>query len=236
MFSCIAVLLFSGIVYQIERTPPAQPESEVRITAGSGNQSAEPDSKKLVATKIQKADYPRGARDGQLQGRVIVRMYIATSGDVEKVEPVSGDATLAKAAVAAAKQWKFKPYFRNGKPVRVTTDVPFDFAFDEKVSDRSLSDSDPTRSESPGVALGRLVHRVEPVYPWIAKHRAIMGSVVLKVIIAKDGQVQSVKPVSGPKELIEAAIGAVQQWRYEPSMAAGQAVEAETTVTINFRL
>ena len=74
------------------------------------------------------------AREKQLQGQVWVRMSVTETGDVKGVELVSGDPILAKAALEAAKKWKFKPFIKNGKPVPVSAKVPFDFAFSDELS------------------------------------------------------------------------------------------------------
>ncbi|MGA8763004.1 MAG: energy transducer TonB, partial [Candidatus Sulfotelmatobacter sp.] len=83
--------------------------------------------------KIQKPDYPWLAQDKQLQGRVLVKVRVSETGDVAGVELISGDPVLAKSALDAAKKWKFKPFIRNGRPIPVTTNLPFDFAFSNKI-------------------------------------------------------------------------------------------------------
>jgi protein TonB len=55
-------------------------------------------------------------------------------------------------------------------------------------------------------------------------------------VIGKDGRIHELTPISGPKELVGAAIGAVQQWRYKPYMLNNEPVEVETQVVVNFQL
>ena len=81
-----------------------------------------------------------------------------------------------------------------------------------------------------------LVHQVAPVYPETARRLEIQGSVVLKAVIDKAGRINSLQPISGPPELIPAAVGAVQQWRYKPYLVNGEPVEVQTEITVNFRL
>jgi outer membrane biosynthesis protein TonB len=59
---------------------------------------------------------------------------------------------------------------------------------------------------------------------------------VLHVIIGKDGTVLIADPVSGPNELVDAAVATVKQWRYKPTLSDGQPVEVETQVSINYTL
>jgi len=76
-----------------------------------------------------------------------------------------------------------------------------------------------------------LVHMVKPVYPAEAKKKGIQGLVKIDVIINKDGEVAEANAVSGPRELREAALAAVRQWRYKPL-----GVEAKATIDVNYQL
>ena len=67
-----------------------------------------------------------------MQGRVWVYLIIDEAGDVVSIEPVSGEGPLLASAMAAMKQWKFEPYIQNGRAVRVSTKMYYDFAFTEK--------------------------------------------------------------------------------------------------------
>jgi TonB family protein len=89
---------------------------------------------------------------------------------------------------------------------------------------------------SPEAAESSLLHRVEPEYPEEARQQGVQGAVVLEVRLGRDGAVQEVKLLSGQRLLAEAAVAAVQQWRFKPLLVKGQPVEAQTTVTLNFKL
>jgi len=79
-----------------------------------------------------------------------------------------------------------------------------------------------------------VVRPVEAIYPLPAQQSKVKGSVVLQAQIGKDGSVQSLQVVSGPDILASAALEAVRQWRFKPTEEAGQAVPAETRITVNF--
>lgn len=84
---------------------------------------------------------------------------------------------------------------------------------------------------SGGVMAGRLIHRVDPVYP----PTDAQGTVVLHAIIAREGTVQQLAVMSGPPALTSAAVDAVRKWRYQPYLLNGEPVIVDTTITVNFR-
>ncbi|HTS38154.1 MAG TPA: energy transducer TonB [Candidatus Solibacter sp.] len=89
---------------------------------------------------------------------------------------------------------------------------------------------------SQGVTRGLLIHRVEPVYPPLAKSARVQGEVVLSAVIDKNGEIQNLQLVSGHPMLVPAAMAAVKQWRYKPYLLNGQPVEVETTINVSFVL
>ena len=88
---------------------------------------------------------------------------------------------------------------------------------------------------SSGVVSGMIIKKVEPEYPVIARTAHIQGEVVLNAIISKDGTVENLKVESGHPLLIQAAIAAVQQWRYRPFFVSGEPVEVESRVIVTFK-
>jgi protein TonB len=83
--------------------------------------------------------------------------------------------------------------------------------------------------------MGQLVSRIEPTYPPEAVQQEIAGTVKVHAAIGRDGTVQSVE-ANGPAMLAEAAMNAVRQWRYKPTLLDGQAVEADEEIVFVFRL
>jgi TonB family protein len=89
---------------------------------------------------------------------------------------------------------------------------------------------------SPETMEKRIVTMVEPVYPEAARAAGTEGVVVLDAMIAPDGRVTRLHPVSGPNLLVQSATDAVQSWRFEPYLSSGKPIEVETTIAIEFRL
>jgi TonB family protein len=89
---------------------------------------------------------------------------------------------------------------------------------------------------SEGVLQAQLVSRMEPRYPLLALQTRQAGTVVLHAIISRDGRIIALEVVSGSPFFVQAALDAVRQWRYRPTMLNGEPVAVETTITVMFRL
>jgi TonB family protein len=259
-----------SLIFTLSPSLHAQSSSPEIPAAKSEQQSATqssvpPDSTDLVLIKKEKALYPLEAAKDRLQGQVIIKIIVSETGDVEHVEIESGNPVLAEAALQAVKKYRFRPFIRNGKAVKVSTKLPFDFAYSENIKDiqpkdaapsdtpqKPPSDGAPTAATpdsskptvapplrvrvSQGVTTGLILHKVQPVYPPAAKAARIQGTVLMRAVISKEGIIKDLSVISGPKELEDAAVGAVQQWRYRPYLMKGEPVEVETTITVIFSL
>jgi TonB family protein len=82
----------------------------------------------------------------------------------------------------------------------------------------------------------RIVTKVDPIYPEVARRLGTQGLVVLDAVIAPDGSVKKLRPVSGPDVLVQSATAAVGSWKFEPYLSSGKPVEVETTIAVEFRL
>ncbi len=101
----------------------------------------------------------------------------------------------------------------------------------------------PPKQETPkvvrvggNVQAAKLTNKVMPQYPPLAKQARIQGTVKLQAMIAKDGSVENLKVVSGHPLLVPAALQAVRQWKYQPTVLNGQPVEVLTEIDVNFTL
>jgi protein TonB len=86
------------------------------------------------------------------------------------------------------------------------------------------------------VQSAKIVSQPRPVYPPLARQARIQGTVRLEAVISKEGSVEELKVISGHPLLIQSALAAVQQWRYEPTLLNGVPVEVITTIDVNFTL
>ena len=80
------------------------------------------------------------------------------------------------------------------------------------------------------------VRHVPPVYPQIAQQNKIEGTVILEAVIAENGRVRDVRVLRSVPLLDQAAIEAVRQWHFTPTLLNGEAVPVVMTVTVRFQL
>ena len=108
---------------------------------------------------------------------------------------------------------------------------PFSTASTGPASARTSRSGSATESLTPGK-----IHDVPPVYPPAARAAGIEGLVLLEATIGPAGEVSDVEVLRSVPELDQAAIDAVEQWRWEPTLVDGEPVSILMTVTINFML
>jgi protein TonB len=134
-------------------------------------------------------------------------------------------------------------------PDRDVSDVPFSGAGIEMPGAIPLVDSrvpagpaPPPRTDTPHVVHvthinpAMLTHRIEPVYPTLARQIGRAGRVELRAIIGADGSIESLEAVAGDPMFFQSALEAVRQWRYTPTLLNGQQVEVDTYITVIYNL
>src|SRR5437879_543233 len=104
-------------------TPVAVPKvaapQRVRVSKGV--------SQGLLIKKIQ-PPYPPLARQARIQGQVVLQAEISKDGSIQNLRLISGHPMLAPSAIEAVKQWRYKPYYLNGEPVEVETQITVIFS------------------------------------------------------------------------------------------------------------
>jgi TonB family protein len=86
------------------------------------------------------------------------------------------------------------------------------------------------------VQQARLISSVSPAYPAFARSIGLQGDITIDALIDATGKVTTMKPLSGPVALQQAAMDALRQWNYEPARLDGQPVSMHLSVTMKFRL
>jgi len=187
---------------------------------------------------IKKVDprYPEEARKARVEGIVILEARADERGNVDKVRVLrSKDPYLSQAALEAVRQWKYKPFYRKGKPTPIVFTVTVRFKLHEEER--------PEKSLTKGVVLAKgeikppkLIKKVDPVYPLQAKQKGIEGIVILEAQTDAKGNVVKVNVLKSESTLFNlAAIEAVKQWKYQPLIINGQPTPVMFTVTVVFK-
>jgi len=86
------------------------------------------------------------------------------------------------------------------------------------------------------VSAARLIYQPKPQYPELARMARTEGAVELEAVIGKDGSIEELRVLRGNPLLVHAALEAVRQWRYQPTLLNGEPVEVLTEITVNFKL
>ena len=94
--------------------------------SGQSLQVSQGVSQGLLVHKVNPV-YPRQAQEGHIQGSVQLLATIAEDGSISSVKVLKGDAALASAAADAVKQWKYKPYYLDGQPIAIQTQITLNF-------------------------------------------------------------------------------------------------------------
>jgi len=204
------------------------------------------DSTQLEVISAPPPYFPlEAAVEGILQGKVVIQLHISDAGVVDNTDIISGDPLLAKAAADAMFQWKFKPFIKDGKPVRVSRKVPYDLVLKVKSDSPcaavdaaiAVNEVNPLRGYiSQEITAGKRIHGVNPSYPAMASSRHIQGDVILQAMIDSEGRVAQLKALCGPKELIPPSMDAVRQWRYSPYLDQGVPAAVTTMIKVQFRM
>lgn len=100
---------------------------------------------------------------------------------------------------------------------------------------RPAAPSGPVRVSN-GVQAAKLIVGPKPAYPPLARTARAQGTVRIQAIIQRDGTIGHLQVLSGPPLLVNAAIEAVQKWRYQPTLLNGEPVEVITEIEVNFAL
>jgi TonB family protein len=191
---------------------------------------------------IKKVDpvYPEIARTAGVEGLVIVQARIDISGKVKDVMVLRSIPLLDQAAIDAVSQWVYEPMIIKGKPMEAVFTVTVRFALEDnekKAALKKTSELEKGAVRATGeINPPRLVKKVEPIYPEEARKAGIEGIVILETMTDEKGNIARVKVLKSIPELDQAAMDALKQWKYEPTIIDGKATPIVFTVTIRFKL
>ncbi len=199
--------------------------------------------------------YSQEAQHIRVSGIVILEAVVGTEGDVVGVKILKSIALLDQAAIDAVKQWKYTPTMLNGMPVPVIMTVTVNFTLTDGASSASgqqvqgsiesvgmASELPAEWNGKPTIRIGgtikapERVKYVAPGYPADAQQARVTGIVIIEALIDEDGKVARAQLLKSIPLLDQAALDAVMQWKYTPTLLNGSPVPVVMTVTVNFSI
>jgi TonB family protein len=205
-------------------------------------------------------EFSAEARQAKIGGVVLVGMIVTPKGVPLNVHVVRGIGHgLDEQAVAAVKQYGFKPAMENGNPVPVELNVEVNFKIMEspEPKDAPSNPNGPSASESAppvqsaaqqyggvpvrkiggGVTAPELIYKVDPEFSAEAKKAKFNGFVLVNLIVDAKGKPQDVRVLRGVgMGLDEKAVAAVKRYKFKPAMEGGKPVPVGLNVEINFKI
>ncbi len=141
---------------------------------------------------------------------------IAKDGTIKEVEVLSGHPLLVPSVQDAVRRWRYRPTLLNGRAIEVSTTVDVNFSLGGNSS--TVASNSPTRPPATKkgtptrvvvdgeVAQTRLMRRIRPQYPALARQGRVQGTVKLLAIVGKDGSVKDLRVLPGPPLLLQSAL------------------------------
>jgi TonB family protein len=197
------------------------------------------------ATKKVQPVYPEAARKDSIEGTVWLKVYIDETGKVIQASVQKSDnAMFNEPAIAAAKQWTFKPVMQEGKQVGLWVSIPYKFKLqrEENVQPALVPGTTEVKQKPPAENLKvdkdpEAIEQVNPKYPEQAFQDGLEGTVWTKMWIDASGNVVEAKVSKADNDIFnEAAIAAGKQWKFKPALVNGNPLAVWITVPFRFKI
>ena len=183
-----------------------------------------------------KPGYTGGAIRRRIQGSVSLSAVVRADGTVGEVKVLKSlDPELDQQAIAAAKQWTFKPGTKDGQPVNVAVTLELTFTLRAGTKAVPPAQAEVYKVGQEGVTAPVVVRDVRPQYTEDAKARRVQGSVEVAAVVLSDGTVGDVRVTKSlDTELDQQAVKAAKQWTFKPGTKDGKPVDVEVTIELTF--
>jgi periplasmic protein TonB len=240
MLGSLCLLLLSlGIVLWHDRdfwfpdTPEAesaQPVESAPVAKVAPLQASEPVAKPIPAAKPRRrvpaeAKTPAPSTPPPPVATTTARTVLPPL----EVEVVAGDSHRTVRPGTSSVRVDLQP----GTPPQPVTDAAA--SSDNETAEKVTADA--TERVHMSADASEIVARpVRPNYPMLARQMKVQGSVILQALIGRDGIIQNLRVVSGPRILASAAEDAVRQWHFKPHLQGSEAVETQAKITVNFTI
>lgn len=230
------------------RAAAAPPVSSSAVATASSTPAAEPApiaAKHPGSTPSETPAPVSSPSQGKVQAAAITERIPkeSTNDDIQVVEPEIARPSLGKVRLAKPKVDRSAKVQANGDMAPTLENnsdgiPPGDNSLGANFAESSNQPAAPATPVAVGgdVKPARLISSVPPAYPMLAKTQHMAGDVRVDALIDATGRVTTMKIVSGPSLLQQAAMDALRQWKYQAATLDGKPVSMHLTVTIQFRL
>jgi outer membrane biosynthesis protein TonB len=213
----LLILLGSTTAPGHPQEPTVAPQAPIRVPGD------------FMTALLQTSEMPASIK-ADVSGTIVLQVLIGKDGHVKQVSAVTGPDILRASYIDAVRQWTYKPYLVDGKPVEVETFIEISAKWGVPSFEKPIR-------VSGGVMAGTILTKGSGlVFPCEAIKQHVNGSVVMHVIIGKDGHIKDISAISGPELLRAAFMDTVRQWTYRPYLLNGTPVEVDTTVSMSVQM
>lgn len=231
------------VAVSAQQTPPQQQEQPYRLG---------PNIENPAPIRSVQPKYPRDAMTNRIEGSVEIEAVVMPDGTVGQVQVVKSlDAIhgLDNEAIAAAKQWLFRPgrLKSDGRPVPVIVTIIIEFRLvlpstpvapaSAIAGDDFYQDTHPL--QDPKVVRPSVIRSVQPKYTSEAMRNKLQGTVEVEAVVGTDGRVMRARlknSIDSKFGLDDNALEAAKSWVFEPATLNGQPVPVAIQLTLEFRL
>ncbi|HYN06576.1 MAG TPA: energy transducer TonB [Vicinamibacterales bacterium] len=229
------------LAQQAGTPPPAQQEQVYRPGPGIQNP---------VVIRTAQPKYTSEALRAQIQGVVELEGTVAPDGtlqDIRITKSLDSSLGLDQEAIAAARQWLFRPGIRQGRVIPVIVTLILEFRIHSQPTPKALSPANIIAGDDfytdtyplmqTGLVQPTIRTSVQPKYTADAMRAKIQGMVEVEAVIQADGTVGRARVLKSlDQQLDNTALDAVRQWVFEPGKLNAQAVPVVVKLTLEFRL
>lgn len=170
-------------------------------------------------------------------GTVVLEVTVDKKGLVESVRPIRGIQSLTETAAESVRNWHFDPALQDRKPIRSRTIVAVTFN-----PSATLAQDVPLPPLSATEPLSRAVLEPEPVnvvaasFPQYPINSVTTGTVVIRVTVGSEGQVENTVAIRDIASLTAPCIRVLKEWKFEPAQFRGKPISSSVALAFVLRL